>query len=54
MQLGSFSKKAGSPEAQKLFINMKSPTPTAGPMSVATTIMTNGFAIITLYPALNS
>lgn len=40
--------------AQKLFIRMKRPTPTAGPMRAATTIMTKGFATITLYPALNS
>jgi hypothetical protein len=33
---------------------MKRPTPIAGPIRVATTIMTKGFATITLYPALNS
>jgi len=34
--------------AQKLFIRMKRPTPIAGPTRVATTIMTKGFAAITL------
>jgi hypothetical protein len=33
---------------------MKRPTPIAGPIRAATTIMTKGFAIITLYPAQNS
>jgi hypothetical protein len=37
-------------KAQKLFIRMKRPTPIAGPMRVAMTIMTKGFAIITLTP----
>jgi hypothetical protein len=37
-------------KAQKLFISIKRPTPIAGPIRVAMTIMTKGFAIITLTP----